>query len=80
MADRWIILLEPNGSSDTVFENLLCIESPDRIVWRAKLPSLPDVFETMIFADGIVEATTWSGFSLRLDATTGKELSRAFVK
>jgi hypothetical protein len=77
---RCILLLDPDASKRSVFEDLLCIDRSGRLVWMAGLPSNPDVFlEVALTSEGIV-ANTWSGLKILLDQRTGRELKRIFVK
>jgi hypothetical protein len=77
---RCILLIDPDASKSTVFENLLCIDQGGGLIWTAKLPSSPDVFISVSGgADGI-RANTWSGFRVSLDENTGIEKRREFTK
>src|SRR5580700_2700488 len=61
---RCILLLDPDGSSLSVFENLLCIDQNEATIWTARLPSSPDVFLRAQQSDGGIWANTWSGFKV----------------
>jgi hypothetical protein len=75
-----LLLLDPDMSDKPVFENLLCIDQSERLIWKAKLSSIPDVFvDVDLISEGVV-ANTWSGSRVVLDPHTGRELKRAFVK
>jgi hypothetical protein len=52
------------------------------VQWRARLPENtgPDSFVAVAFADGVLIATTWSGYRVELDPVSGKHLRTAFVK
>lgn len=77
---KCILLLDPDASNRSTFENLLCIEQSGRTIWTAKLPSNPDAFlETSLTSEGI-SALTWSGLRVVLDPYTGVEKKRIFVK
>ena len=78
--EHCILLLDPDASKSSVFENLLCIDRQGSPIWAAKLPSTPDAFvDVKANAAGLV-ATTWSGWNIFLDQNTGTELKRVFVK
>lgn len=77
---RCLILLDTAASKQEVFENLLCVGRGGQVVWKAELPEQPDAFVKFeMSADGL-RAWTWSGWSLRLDAATGKSIERRFAK
>ena len=78
-SDR-IILIAPEAHPRSAFRNLLRVDLDGLVIWRAALPSDPDVFLSVTLAAGSLRANTWSGFCLLLDATTGAELDRVFVK
>jgi hypothetical protein len=75
-----VILLDPDASKASAFENLLCIDREGRIIWRARLPTNPDVFVSLAQTSQGILTKTWSGMSLVLDPLTGRELNRKFVK
>jgi hypothetical protein len=75
-----ILLLDPDASKRSAYENLLCIDRKGSPVWTAKLPTSPDVFlEVTLTPEGLF-AKTWSGLKVLLDQHTGAELKRIFVK
>jgi hypothetical protein len=78
--ERCIILLDPDASNRSVFENLLCIDRNENLVWRAKPPSIPDVFVEVALTPEGLWASAWSGLKLLLDQNGGSELKRIFVK
>jgi hypothetical protein len=58
---RCILLLDPDASSASAFENLMCIDRAGDLIWRARLPTSPDVFVSVAqVSEGLV-AKTWSG-------------------
>lgn len=75
-----VLLLDPDASKRSAFENLLCIDRNGAPVWIAKLPTSPDVFLNLISTSEGLVATTWSGLQILLDQHTGAELKRTFVK
>ena len=77
---RCIVLLDYDLSRSSVFENLMCIDREDNLVWKACLPAGPDCFVSARPDPRGVRVITWSGFSLILDRNTGAELARVFVK
>jgi hypothetical protein len=77
---RCILLLDPDASSASVFENLVCIDRGGDLIWRARLPTGPDVFVAVAQASEGIVATTWSGLSILLDVDSGREQARSLVK
>lgn len=78
--ERCIILLDPDSNRDSIFRNLICIDQNRSVIWKAQLPSSPDVFlDFQLTREGVL-ARTWSGFNLLLDQENGRELSRIFAK
>lgn len=78
--DRCILLLDPDASSASAFENLVCIDRAGAVTWRARLPTNPDVFISVLQVPEGILAKTWSGMSILLDADSGQEQARSFVK
>jgi len=77
---RCILLLDPDASSASAFENLVCIDRAGAVVWRARLPTSPDVFVAVLQVPEGVLAKTWSGLSILLDLDSGREQARSLVK
>lgn len=75
-----VLLLDPDASKRSAFENLLCIDRKGTPVWTAKLPTSPDVFLDVTSNPEGLLAKTWSGLKVLLDQHTGVELKRIFVK
>lgn len=75
-----VLLLDPDASKRSAFENLLCIDRKGSPVWTAKLPTSPDVFLDVASTPEGLLAKTWSGLNILLDQHTGAELKRIFVK
>jgi hypothetical protein len=75
-----ILLLDPDASRRSVFENLLSVDQKGNLVWTAKLPANPDAFLEISPVSQGISANTWSGFQLLLDRDTGAELRRIFTK
>jgi hypothetical protein len=75
-----VLLIDPDASDRSVFENLLCIGVDDRPIWVAELPASPDVFlDVSLGSDGLI-AHTWSGMQVLLDTKSGRGLDRKFNK
>ena len=77
---RCVLLLDPDSDKRPVFENLVCIDQIGAIVWKARLSSNPDVFLDVEMTSGGLLASTWSGYKILLDPSTGRALKRTFVK
>lgn len=75
-----VLLLDPDASKDQRFENLICVNRSGTILWRAKLPTSPDVFVTVEVAPDGISASSWSGLKLHLDPKTGQEIRRNLTK
>jgi hypothetical protein len=75
-----VLLLDPDASKHSVFENLLCIDQKGTPIWTAKLPTSPDAFLDFTSTPEGILSTTWSGLKILLDQNTGRELKRTFVK
>ena len=75
-----ILLLDPDASKRSTFENLLCIDRRGRPVWTATLPTSPDAFLDIASTPAGLLAKTWSGLTILLDQRAGTELRRTFVK
>jgi hypothetical protein len=78
--ERCVLILDPDSSTRSRFENMICIDRIGDINWIAKLPTNPDVFLDVQATDEGLVAKTWSGFKLILNPNTGAELERTFVK
>lgn len=78
--ERCIILLSPESSTEPTFENLLCVTARGDLVWQAKLPSSHDAYVNVRLEDGCVIASSWSGYSVRIDADTGELVKQVFTK
>jgi outer membrane protein assembly factor BamB len=79
--DHSAILLDPDANLRSIFfENLLCIDQAGTPIWKAKLPTSPDVFVTAIVDSEGIWATTWSGFRIQIDKYTGIGIQRVLVK
>ncbi len=76
---RCILLLDPDSNKRPVFENLVCIDQSGAIVWKARLSSKPDVLDMQMTSGGVL-ASTWSGYKILLDPSSGRALKRTFVK
>jgi len=77
---RCLILLDPDATRRSYFENLLCVDANGNVLWRAQLiDTSNDTFVSVRLADGLY-ANTWSGYRVRLDPATGAVLEAQFVK
>ncbi|NML29630.1 hypothetical protein [Paraburkholderia antibiotica] len=75
-----VLLIDPDASNRSAFENLLCIDVNGRPTWIAELPTSPDVFlDVSLGSEGLI-AHTWSGMQILLDTKSGIELDRKFNK
>lgn len=80
---RCVLLLDPDASKRTHFENLFCIDKGGNIIWTAELPSSPgmaDCFVAVTRTPEGLRATSWSCWSVLLDQQTGGELRKTLVK
>ncbi len=79
--DRAIV--EPwDEASAYRLENLICVDSQGSMRWRAQLPkgSGADCFVAIRADGGELTATTWSGWRIEVEPSTGRHLRAAFVK
>lgn len=79
-----IVLLDPPGGQGRI-RNLVKVLRDGRVAWRGELPpqDSTDCFVSVDIGpdlDRHVIAGTWSGYSVRLDPTTGRLLSQKFTK
>lgn len=77
-----IALLDPPVGGGRV-RNLVRITSDGGVAWRGELPEggATDAFVGLdIGIDGVVLASTWSGYRLWLDPVTGQLLGQEFTK
>lgn len=75
-----ILLLDPDGSKQTVFRNLLRVDRDGNPKWIAELPGAPDAFMDIRLEEGRLVAGTWSGFNVQIDPHSGRQLAQVFVK
>jgi hypothetical protein len=79
--EKCVILLDPDSSSLQRFENLFCIASDGYVVWTAPLPDTHhDAFVAVRVSERGFIATSYSGYLLTLDRSTGCIIERKFVK
>ncbi|HEY0259683.1 MAG TPA: hypothetical protein VGC18_07520 [Lacisediminihabitans sp.] len=77
-----LALLDPPAGGGRV-RNLVRITSAAEVVWRGELPQAgaTDAFVSLdTDIDGVVLASTWTGYRVRLDPATGRLLSQEFTK
>jgi hypothetical protein len=77
---RCVLLLDPDASQRSVFENLLCIDRSEKPIWFAKLLGNPDCFVRVDQTDEGILANTFSGWRVVLDQNTGMQLKTVFTK
>ena len=77
---RCILLLDPDASQRSVFENLLCIDQNGSAFWTAKLPDRPDCYVSIDLREEGIWANSWSCFRVLIDKHSGVELERIFTK
>lgn len=68
------------GSGRLVCENLMLLDADGNIKWKAKLPGMPDFFVSFQLEDGEIFANSFSGYYIKIDKYTGKQLECEFVK
>lgn len=69
--NRCLVLLDPGFSRTPTFENLLCIDSTGGIAWKARLTKSHDAFVDVLLTKAGIEARTWNGWEVAIDAATG---------
>ena len=73
-----ILLLKPLGRGHD--ENLIRVSDAGSLVWRAQLPETNDSWVACRFEDGVLFANSWSCYLVRLDANSGRLISKTFTK
>ena len=70
---RRIVLYNWALSDEPRVRNLVCLDSEDRVVWRADLPAsdAPDCFTKIDQEGGVIVADTYRGARLHLSSGTG---------
>jgi hypothetical protein len=78
-----IVLYEPDALLGTggQFRNLVAITNAGEEIWHAELPTNQnaDVY-TAIYSREPLLAFSWTSFQCRIDETTGRLLSKEFLK
>lgn len=77
-----IALLDPPVGGGRV-RNLVRITSTAEVAWQGELPraGVTDAFVSLdTDVDGVVLASTWTGYRVRLDPATGRLLGQEFTK
>lgn len=84
--DEEIVLINPDlGPMDRPFRNLLRRTKDSKVLWRAELPD-PDAIGTydtyveLNLKGSDVQANTWTGYLVIIDAGSGTIKSLEFVK
>jgi hypothetical protein len=62
------------------FRNVARLAPRGGIVWQVELPQAGDAYVAIKWMNGLLVATSWSGYSVRLDVGTGRILDSIFVK
>jgi outer membrane protein assembly factor BamB len=64
------------------FNNLILLRPDGTVIWRAELPnsSSGDAYVEFQFSNGKLFANSWSGYRVEIDVSSGKLLTREFVK
>ena len=75
-----IILLAYEASKQLVFKNLFRVGQDGDPRWVAELPDIPDAFVEMRLQEDSLVAGTWSGYMLRIDPNSGRQLAQEFTK
>lgn len=75
-----IVLLDPDSNGSSSFRNLLCLQNDGGITWRAELPEGNDAYVGFSMENGVLSASSWSGFKVRIDIATGRILDAVFTK
>ena len=76
-----VMLLNPDAApARRVFENLICIDVAGNVVWKAKLPSMPDMFVEVSTTNDGLWANSFSCWKMWLDPDTGAILRSEFTK
>ena len=76
---RCLILLDLVPGRSGSFQNLICVESDGKVVWRAQHLQSHDPFVGIHFNEKLY-ANTYRGYRVRLDPQTGRILETEFVK
>lgn len=77
-----IVLLDP-PSGHTAVRNLVGVGPDAHISWRAELPTAgePDAYVSIEFTeDGLIAASTWSGYRVFISTDTGVVIGQEFTK
>ncbi len=76
------LVLEDYWTGPKVFTNLHRVRHDGTHVWDAPppLPTSPDSWTQAALDGALVVAYSWSGFVVKLDLDSGREMSREFVK
>ena len=75
-----LVLLDPGGSTRPTFENLFLVNQSGAVHWKAKLPRTNDAFADVFMRGDHIEACTWQGIRVDLNAATGETKQIGFAK
>jgi hypothetical protein len=62
------------------FRNVARLTSRGAIIWQAEVPAADDRFVAIKWMNGLLTATSWGGWSVRLDVGSGRITDSVFVK
>jgi hypothetical protein len=73
-----IVLLKPLVRGHD--ENLIRVSNAGSLVWRAQLPETDDSWVACRFEDAVLFANSWSCYLVRLEANSGRIISKTITK
>jgi len=76
-SDECLILLDYNNSMQ---KNLIKVDPFGNIIWQAEAPGTYDFYLDMNISEKGIEAITWNGINVLLEAKSGKYTIRKFLK
>jgi len=79
-AEACLVLLDPGSSKQPTFENLLLVSPSGVVHWKARLPRTNDAFTDVVMRGVQIEARTWNGIRVQVDARTGHTKETGFTK
>lgn len=79
--DAALVLCDYMAGPPGPFQNLICVDSLGRVVWRAELPTSSNT-EAYVNIDTTmrISANSWSGHCVTLDRSSGKIIDDVFAK
>jgi len=79
-SETCLVFLDPGSSKQPTFENLLLVSHSGAVQWKAKLPRTNDAFADVVIAGAQIEARTWNGIRVQVEAQTGETKEIGFSK